>query len=101
MRKYIGLSLSFCMLDILEGRISIEEIAGIITSTKFDTLEQAVDMYQSTYWKKFSKEYCTETLESVWSLIFQPRLNVLTSGHMVGHGFWLNTETGELLKSLI
>lgn len=101
MRKYIGLSLSFCMSDILEGRISIEEIAAIVSSTKFNTIEEAVDYYQPTYWYKFNKKTCQETLESIWDLLFQPRFSFPSSGHMVGHGFWLNTETGELSKSLI
>ncbi len=94
--RYIGMSLSFCVKDILNGKIRIEDISGIISSTKVESCEKAFEYYAS-YWGKFaSKETCMETLKKVWPLVFQPRLNNNHEGHYITHGYWLDTQTGKL-----
>jgi hypothetical protein len=50
----IGLSLSFCVIDILEGRISEEDVEVIITSCKCSTQEDweiVREHYVNTYWR--------------------------------------------------
>ncbi len=103
-RKYIGTSLSFCMQDILMGNISIDEISAIVTSTAFKTPQEAFDAYYDySYWNKFDAKTVMTTLNKVWSIICQPRLQsdmYEHRGHYAGQGFWLNTQTGEYSKHL-
>lgn len=102
-KKFIGTSLSLCMQDILAGRISIYEISAIVTSTRFESWQEAFDQYFHSYWSKSTdSETCKEMLQAVWHLVFQPRRFDLDSrGHYTGKGFWLNTYTGEYTKHLI
>lgn len=102
-RNLIGLSLSFCMQDILKGNLAINQISGIITSTAFESPQHAFDYYYYPYWSEIEgdEEKVKQTLNKIWPLVFQPRFAVNDhKGHMVGHGFWLNTATGKLLRSL-
>jgi hypothetical protein len=103
-RKYIGTSLSFCMQDILKGKVSIDEISAIVTSTAFDTVQKAFDAYYTnSYWMDFDSETVMQTLNKVWPIVCQPRLqsNMYEHrGHYAGQGFWLNTQTGEYTKHL-
>ena len=103
-RRYIGLSLSFCMQDILRNRIYVDEISAIVTSTRFESLEEAFEHYFISYWSEYADdEKCKDVLKAVWSLVCQPRLNFnLTQhkGHMISHGFWLDTYTGEIHKHI-
>lgn len=104
MRHLIGLSLSFCMRDILKGNLAHHELVAILTSTAFKTPEEAVDYYYLNYWRDYAtKEYALDVLTRLWPFIMQPRLSVGKNnhpGHRIGHGFWLDTNTGLLMKSL-
>lgn len=103
-RKYIGLSLSFCMREILLNKISIDEIAAIVASTRFESWQEAYEHYFISYWSEYADdETCKRILQEVWPLVCQPRLNFSFAehrGHMLSHGVWLNTFTGELTKNL-
>jgi hypothetical protein len=54
----IGLSLSFCVKDIIEGRVALESVEKIITGTFFTDRESFHDGmkhapgYCHTYWRK-------------------------------------------------
>lgn len=102
-RKFIGLSLSLCLQDILAGNIEVKEIAGIMTSTAFENLHQAFEYYYPIYWNNYDKTETFKKFTEVWPLVCQPRQQVGMfehRGHKVTHGFWLNTETGELTHHL-
>ena len=102
-RKYIGTSLSFCMQDILMGNISIDEISAIVTSTAFKSSEEAFKNYYNSYWNSFDGVTVKMTLDELWPIVCQPRLQVGMMehrGHYAGQGFWLNTQTGEYSKHL-
>jgi len=103
-RKFIGLSLSFCMQDILVNKVNIDEISAIVTSTAFDSWQAAFEHYFISYWSNYADdETCKEILQKVWPLVCQPRLNFDIQdhkGHMLTEGFWLNTFTGELTRHL-
>lgn len=102
-RPLIGLSLSLCMQDILAGKIEVNQIAAIVTSTAFENLYQAFEYYYPIYWKDYSKNEAFIKLTEIWPIVCQPRLQVDIfehRGHNVSHGYWLNTETGTLTKSL-
>lgn len=54
--KMIGLSLSFCVKDIIEGRVDLESVDKIITGTFFTDRDSFNDGmkygYCRTYWRK-------------------------------------------------
>lgn len=50
----IGLSLSLCIGDVVEGRVSVEQIDRIIAGTKAETPEQweeVITEYRTRYWE--------------------------------------------------
>lgn len=100
-KKFIGLSMSFCMRDIFAGKIKIDEISAIVTSTAFFNWNEAFEYHYEIYWNDFDKSIALRLFQEVWPLICQPRMQVGAyehNGHSITHGFWLNTETGELTK---
>lgn len=55
----VGLSMSMCIKDVIEGRVNEEQIDFLITGTKFATrkmlethLEGEGPTYTNTYWRK-------------------------------------------------
>jgi len=54
MTKMVGVSLSLCLLDIINGKIAIEDVALIRASTAarddFDW-DKLITMYNRQYWK--------------------------------------------------
>ena len=51
----IGLSLSFCIQDVIEGRMPVEAIDSLITGTMAETVEEwqeLLDRYCAVYWRK-------------------------------------------------
>lgn len=101
-KKYIGTSLSFCVQDILRGNINIAEISAIVTSTAFQTQEEAIEAYKNSYWSEYGETIIADTISEIWHLVFQPRLKNMYEhrGHYAGHGYWLNTQTGEYTKGI-
>ena len=104
-KRYIGLSMSFCVADILRNKIDPKQISCIITSTRFQTPEEAVEYYYQNYWSRFgyNKEDVLFVMRQLWQLIYQPRLVCEPEehcGHMLSHGHWLDTFTGLVFKDL-
>ena len=49
----IGLSLSFCVRDILDGKVELDDVEKIIAGTRIHNeqdLEQVVESYMDWYW---------------------------------------------------
>lgn len=53
-QKYTGLSLSFCILDLLKGRIREEDVLEIYCG--FENYNIPPENYYDIYWKKFSRD---------------------------------------------
>lgn len=74
----IGLSLSFCVQDMVEDNISTDDILYIISGTKIKTYEhltEVIEQYGKSYWKGIearSAEIVLELFEA--NKILQPRL---------------------------
>jgi len=54
MSKKVGLSLSFCVKDIVNGRVKLEEVSHIVTACKFansEDLQVIIDIYKGVYWE--------------------------------------------------
>jgi hypothetical protein len=52
--RVVGLSLSFCVNDIIHHRVRLEDVAQIVASTKAETDDQwdaLVDDYCEVYWQ--------------------------------------------------
>lgn len=66
----IGLSLSFCIKDILLGRVKDEEVYAIITGTDIqseEVWEEVIKRYSDLYWTEHDytingNEYTVETI---------------------------------------
>lgn len=76
----IGLSLSRCVLDILEGTVKKEDVLVIVARTMFDyekpnQWKPVFDSYRHSYWSAFSDEEITRVMDELWrsGKIHQPR----------------------------
>jgi len=76
--KVVGRSLSFCVVDIMEGRVREDAVERIVASTKapdFSTFEDVLERYADLYWKAnpaLGKEIAIRLWEA--GKIDQPRL---------------------------
>jgi len=76
--RYIGLSLSFCVRDLLEGKIDERDVLVILTGTELKTQKDwndMVDLYHSSHWREFSYDKIINILDVLKSRIIQPALN--------------------------
>lgn len=76
--KLAGMSLSFCVKDICEGKIPIERVELLVTSTRcLDSVDFAtvIASYQRVYWRKYP-ERAEKVALQLWEedRIFQPRV---------------------------
>jgi hypothetical protein len=92
----IGTSLSFCVIDLVAGRVSVESVevifAGIYAPTRDDFL-QVVEVYKETFWanwRGFDSEEAAKIAVLLYDegKIIQPRL----TGNSIPRndsGYWL------------
>lgn len=76
----IGLSLSRCVQDILEGTVNVEDVLVIVARTMFDyekpdSWKAVFDSYRRTYWSEFSDDEINAVMHKLWhsGKIHQPR----------------------------
>lgn len=91
----VGLSLSFCIQDIIKGKAHLDEVEFIMAGTKIrnlDDVEKIAELYSEVYWVD---DPITATGIFFWmwfnNKIFQPRLEgldapMLTDGHWLQDG---------------
>ena len=78
MAKKLGKSLSFCIKDIISGKVNVEDVSAISTGTKIpddNVLEEVIEQYRKSYWRDdpdLGEEICRKLFEE--GRIFQPRL---------------------------
>lgn len=93
----IGLSLSFCIKNIMQGEVREEEVGEIIAGTKAEKPEDwpaIIKSYRESYWYKYPEE--AEAL--FWRLlaagkIRQPRVEKDDwSGHNIVKGHWITAD---------
>ena len=91
----IGLSLSFCISDLITGEVKVEEVEKLITATKCscdEEFEQVVVSYCKNYsqWRK-NPERARELAYYFWNnkLVEQPRM-LDEEGHPgLNDGCWI------------
>lgn len=96
MTKKIGLSLSFCVSEICEGSVRLEDVAKVITSTALTSSQEwddAMQCYRDSYWRKYPDqgEAVAKELLATFRLE-QPRLSEDHRGPFVGRVHWVDAE---------
>jgi hypothetical protein len=90
----IGLSLSFCVKDIIEGRVALESVEKIITGTFFTDRNSFIDGmrlgYCRTYWRH-DPERAHKIAMDLWDAgkIDQPRSRREAPPN-IAEGHWRN-----------
>lgn len=92
MTKYVGLSLSFCIKDICEGRVPLKDVEKIIAGTcamSEHEWELLLNQYSEVYWRE-CKECALQAVEYLRSrhLIDQPRMRG-EAAHNIAAGHWI------------
>lgn len=92
MKKLKGLSLSFCVQDILNGFVKLDQVAYIETNTRCQTdedWEHLFEIYCSGYWRKFPDQAVSLVKNMLKnSQIFQPRMSY-DSQRSNSEGHWV------------
>jgi hypothetical protein len=95
--KLIGLSLSICIKDIIEGRRSKDEVHYIVSDTSFRNeteFQEVLDTYKKSYWRRspeVAESIAREFFEE--GKIWQPKLH--NEEHpRASYGFWVITPEG-------
>lgn len=91
-KKYVGLSISFCIRDIVNGVVSADQVNKIIAGTcasNPEAWDKIIKTYKETYWKE-NPEECERVLRKFIkeNKIEQPRLNG-SEGPDIFEGHWL------------
>lgn len=88
MAKVVGYSLTFCIQDLIAGRVKVEDVEKIVASTRFGTEEAwevAIVYYRKVYWKTnpdLGEAFCRQLLAA--GKIEQPRLVNPNHWHDIG-----------------
>lgn len=59
MKKLFGVSLSFCVAEMVRQNISVDDVECISSGTLIENMDQFMNMvilYSETYWKDFPSE---------------------------------------------
>lgn len=85
----IGLSLSLCIKDVIEGRVSVEQIDSIIANTRIEgpeDLDDVIEVYRHSYWyaDPDRAERLTRNLFRL-GVISQPRIQNPRHHHTYGY----------------
>mgnify|MGYP000860485613 CR=1 FL=1 len=94
----IGLSLSFCIADIITGKVPLEDVELIITGTACrtpDHWESLLEQYKQTYWRYDESHVANPEQVLNYLLlsgkIYQPRLND-EQPPRIGRGHWVKDQ---------
>lgn len=88
----IGLSLSFCVKDIIDGKAQLADVSKIISGTSCRTpedWEQCLDRYRQVYWRHnpdLGESTARQLLDAgkvVQSKLVDGRVPLIFSGHWV------------------
>jgi hypothetical protein len=96
MEQMIGLSLSFCIKDVLNQTVNFERIKKIVTSCRVksqEDFELLLDRYTQVYWKDLPSvaRKLAQELFNAGRLEF-PRNEDNNHFPNIAHGVWVKTE---------
>ncbi len=93
--KLIGLSVSFCIKDIIEGKVHANDVDYIIGATAASDeadWRKVADLYCKTYWRKNPKVARAILEGFLWQgKIKQPRL-IGKDPHNIHNEHWMTVE---------
>lgn len=93
--KKIGLSLSFCIKDIIKGNVDVRDVKEIICGTQCKTAvdwERVIGTYSELYWKENPIEaQRIFSLMKKFGKIKQPRLEGGEAPN-ISEGWWVNAD---------
>jgi len=90
----IGLSLSFCIRDIMAGKMLEADVTKIITNTSARTeadWDRLCAGYRQTYWRSFEADAVIALIQRLRAQgkIEQPRLEDPDHEHSINAGVWM------------
>lgn len=88
----IGLSLSMCVKDILEGNVALEDVSKIITGTAFLTMEEAIKQYSLLIWYRYPQQDVVRVVTALWPVVYQPRLENKDFPKYTPGKYWVTRE---------
>jgi hypothetical protein len=83
--RKIGLSLSFCVTDILAGEVAVEDVVLIYAGT--NGLAEVCERYRRSYWRKFDTAKVDAVLAALADRIIELKPAGLPA-HNLGNGHW-------------
>lgn len=87
----IGLSLSFCIRDILSGYTDLSNVKYIITSVMpKNGLDEIIAQYMKTYWRDYPETRVRDVINQIE--LYHPRLEDPYHYPNIGEGRWVNSE---------
>ena len=105
MEKYIGLSLSLCVLDLLKGKITFDQVFAVFSGTLIENEEQidyVLMSYGETYWRDFSISEVEAVFKQVYisGKLIQPIvLHLEPSNTVNGHWVLLTKEVQNTIET--
>jgi hypothetical protein len=91
--KRIGLSLSFCIKDICDGKVAFDDVAVIITNTRANDAvdwRRLTESYSRSYWSQIPNAAAMADRLRRMGRIVQPRLDDPEHHHSIVGGWWLD-----------
>ena len=98
MKKLIGLSLSLCAKDILEGKVFFDDVDEFVLGTGIDSLdvmETVFQKYATTYWRDFPPRDSYKLMQAIVEVASQPKLDGCRPVS-IGSGQWLEVEVPDV-----
>lgn len=88
----IGLSLSMCVLDLLTGKVALNDVRYIITSCKpVNGLDDIIESYMGSYWCEHKEADVRKILSQLE--LRHPRLDDNLRYPILGNGRWVKSES--------
>lgn len=88
MKRYVGVSLSFCVRDVLLGKVRPEQVAFIVPGFDWERAgRKPCESYFKSYWSKFSRAAVDATLAL---LTFRNRPDGTAAN--ISKGIWIPEE---------
>jgi hypothetical protein len=97
MKTLIGLSLSRCAYDILEGNVELDSVKHMVTSTCAENKQierELVDQYAVYRLGKYPPQQSIPVLEKLLSIAYQPRVHGFD--HVRTNDCWLEVDIPEV-----
>ena len=100
----IGLSLSFCVKAILQGKVAEADVDLIVCGTKADNtveMHNVLQAYKENYWYENPDEGVAIARRLLKAgKLFQPRLYNPDAELNIANGWWVRTETLRVSRDL-